>query len=300
VVKSETRSFYHQAVQRAVEHVAANLDEALELAELAGTAALSPFHFHRVFRGITGETPLELHRRLRMERAAWRLCHGEDSVTRIAFDAGYETHEAFTRAFKSSYSASPSGFRRRQYPRWELSAASGVHFSPTGEIPHCIPRDWGGRDMNVEIKTLPRQRLATVRHVGPYNQIPVAFERLGQLAGPLGVLGQPDSAMLALYHDDPESTPQHLLRSDAALVIGDDVVLPKELTEQQLPPGQYAMTTHIGPYEQLGDTWARLMGEWLPQSGHRLGAGVSFELYRNTPENAPKHQLRTELYVPIE
>jgi AraC family transcriptional regulator len=70
-MRSETRSFYEQCVQRAIEHIAASLDGALELTALAQLAALSPFHFHRVFRGLVGETPLELTRRLRLERAAW-------------------------------------------------------------------------------------------------------------------------------------------------------------------------------------------------------------------------------------
>src|SRR6266542_210510 len=107
-MKPETRSFYEQAVQRAVEQIARNLDEALDLETLARSACLSPFHFHRVFRGMTGETPLELIRRLRMERAAARLIESDGAITEIAFDAGYETHEAFTRAFRECFSTSPS------------------------------------------------------------------------------------------------------------------------------------------------------------------------------------------------
>src|SRR5690242_8438479 len=93
-VKETTRSAYETAVRRAVERIAAQLDEALDLHALGRAAALSPLHFHRVFRGIVGETPLELHRRLRMERAALQLATSEIAVTRIALDAGYETHEA--------------------------------------------------------------------------------------------------------------------------------------------------------------------------------------------------------------
>jgi AraC family transcriptional regulator len=76
-------------------------------------------------------------------------------------------------------------------------------------------------------------------------------------------------------------------------------VLPAGLTEQRLPRGLYAVTTHVGPYELLGDVWARFMGEWLPQSGHQLGPGSSYELYRNTPGMTPTDELRTELYLPL-
>ena len=152
--------------------------------------------------------------------------------------------------------------------------------------------------MNVEIREMPDLRVAAVRHTGPYNQSPVAFEQLGKIAGPAGLV-QPGAAMLAIYHDDPETTAQDQLRSEAGIVVPEDVRLPNELVEEHIPAGKYACTVHVGPYEKLGDTWARFMGEWLPASGHRVGSGASFEIYRNTPMTAPKDQLVTELYISI-
>ena len=297
-MKPDTRSYYARAIQTAIEHIASHLDDALELEALACIACLSPFHFHRVFRGMVGETPLELTRRLRLERAAWKLKDRQRAITEIAFDAGYETHEAFTRAFRSAYSTPPSGFRLRKYPRIEIAAACGILFTTDGVIPAFIPRDSGGLTMNVEIKNMPELRVATVRHVGPYNQIPKAFERLGAIAGPAGLIAQ-SSAMIAIYHDDPESTPQEQLRSDAALAVPEDITLPEGLVEQHIAGGRYAKTIHVGPYEQLGDTWARFLGEWVPASGNRIGDGVSYEIYQNTPAQVPVQELRTELYVPL-
>lgn len=299
-MKPETRSFYAEAVQRTIDRIVQNLDDALDLETLADQACLSPFHFHRVFRGMVGETPLELIRRLRMERAAWRLSASRCAVTEIAFDAGYDTHEAFTRAFRTSYSTSPSGFRQRKYPRIELAATCGVHFDVNGRVPPFMPRDSGGHLMDVTLKTMPELRLATVRHVGPYNQIPHAFERLGALASQAALPQRADTMMIAIYHDDPESVPQDELRSDAAITIPDSTPLPDGLAEQHLPAGRYASTVHVGPYEQLGDAWARFMGEWLPASGHRLGPGASYEVYQNDPRQVPKEQLRTEMLIPIE
>ncbi len=91
-MKPDTRSFYEVAVRKVAEVVAADLDRALDLDELARTAAMSPFHFHRVFRGMIGETPLSLQRRLRLERAASALLETDEPVTTVAFSAGYETH----------------------------------------------------------------------------------------------------------------------------------------------------------------------------------------------------------------
>ncbi len=306
-MKPDTRSFYERAVRKVVEVVAADLDRALDLEELARTAAMSPFHFHRVFRGMTSETPLALQRRLRLERAATMLVETDTPVTTIAFAAGYETHESFTRAFRQAYACAPSEFRQRSDPsrpncappRVELASMSGLHYHrgrvDTSRL-HIIR---GEVPMDVTIKDMPAYRLAAVRHIGPYMQISQAFARLGALAGPTGLIG-PGAIMLAIFHDDPETTPPQDLRSDAALTIADDARLPEGLSEMHLPAGRYAMTSHVGPYEHLGDVWARFMGEWLPASGERLAETPSYEIYRNTPADVPADRLVTELYLPLD
>lgn len=302
-VKLETQTYYERVVRGALAQIAEHLDDALDLSALARGAALSPLHFHRIFRGMVGETPLELQRRLRMERAASSLLNSEASVTTIAFDAGYESHEAFTRAFRQAYAVSPSAYRQPDaadgclLPRQvELVATSGIHF---GKTQHPCFVTQGGNPMNVELKHLDELRVAAVRHRGPYNRISEAFQRLGAIAGPAGLFNGPAAAMLALYYDDPESTPPDELRADAAIAVSPDAVIPQALTEIRIAAGRYACTTHKGSYSQLGDAWARLMGVWLPQSGHRVGAGASFELYRNNPTMVKEEDLVTELYVPI-
>ncbi len=297
-MKPTTRSFYRQAVQGAIEFVVANLDLALDLARLAARAGLSPFHFHRVFKGMTGETPLELVRRLRLERAAARLVGTDLGITRLAFEAGFETHEAFSRAFRLAYGTSPTGFRRR-HPRYEIAASCGIHYAAAGLVATFVPHDTGGGTMEVEVRELPSRRVATVRHVGPYNQISRAFARLGAIGGPAGLFRHPEVAMIALYHDDPEATAPEALRSDAGVIIPDSVPVPPGLDEQRIPPGRFATVLHRGPYEQLGDVWARALGEWLPASGFRMGSGPSFELYRNDPTNTPKERLETEIWISL-
>ena len=307
-MKPDTLSFYEQAVHRTARRVIDSLDAALVLEALASDAALSPFHFHRIFRGMVGETPLELHRRLRLERAASHLLDGDSPITMIAFDAGYETHEAFTRAFKAEYGASPSAFRKRgeealarcvRPPQIEIKARSGIHFTrdgmPSSRIFNFVT---GDSTMKVEISQGPEIRLASLRHVGPYTKISEAFSRLGAMAGPAGLFA-PSAQMIAVYHDDPEVTPEDKLRSDAAISVGPTTKVPAGFSETRIPAGRYAHTSFKGPYTELPDAWTRLMGEWLPKSGHRLGGGVSYELYRNDPTNTKPEDLLTDLFIPI-
>ena len=150
--------------------------------------------------------------------------------------------------------------------------------------------------MNVEIKELGEQRVATVPHVGPYDGISEAFARLGAIARKNG-LGRA-KPMLGIFHDDPKTTPPSDLHSDAGLVIPEEAEIPSGLGELRLPAGRYARTTHVGPYEELGDVWAQFKRE-IPRSGHRMADGLSYEVYRNTPETVPKEKLVTELYIPV-
>jgi len=273
-----------------------SLDSALDLTALAREAALSPFHFHRIFRGMVGETPLEMHRRLRLERAARQLLDHDDAVTRVAFSAGYETHEAFTRAFHAAYGASPSAFRSARAtttPRLptQLASRAEVHFDTT-QVQFTI-----GEPMDVTVETCARLRVATSPHRGAYNRIGAAFGRLQSIAGPAGLVRE-GALCVAIFYDDTETTPVEELRANAGISMTQDAVLPAGLGETYLPAGRYARTTHHGPYDKLGDSWARFMGEWLPSSGERIGDGPSFEVYRVMTMDKPE-ALQTDLYLPL-
>jgi len=308
-MKPGTRTFYETAVGRAVERITASLDQVLDLKSIARAAALSPFHFHRIFRGLVGETPHELHRRLRLERAAEQLVATSRSVTQIALDAGFDTHEAFTRAFGNAYDVSPSEFRARAHaegptchggPPVELAARCGLHIrSGVVDLAPLSLIHPGGINMNVTIENRPAQRLVCVRHVGPYAEIAEAFHRLGKLAAENGLYAHAQPPMLALYHDAPETTPASELRSDAALVIDAQAVIPPGATEALLPAGPYARTTHMGAYAGLGDAWARFVGEWLPTSGRHLADTAAYEVYVTDPRTTPTADLRTDLYLPL-
>lgn len=112
-------------------------DPAAGPGEVAARAHLSRFHFDRLVAAATGEPPGALRRRLLLERAAHRLTTSDRTVLDIAVEAGYGSHEAFTRAFQRAYGAAPSAVRRRPpvtFRELELPCRSGVHFQPPGGL----------------------------------------------------------------------------------------------------------------------------------------------------------------------
>lgn len=152
--------------------------------------------------------------------------------------------------------------------------------------------------MDVTIKDQPELRVGTVRHIGPYDRIGQAFERLGSIMA--SATARPTGAhLLALYHDDPQSTAADKLRSDAALTFAQGVEVPAGLIERRVAAGRYACVVHVGPYDQLPKAWSTLKQE-LQSRGLRETGGVSYELYLNDPMSVPSSEHRTELCAPIE
>ena len=106
-MKDETVDDYQARMLRVLIHIQKKLGGELPLEELPAVAHFSPYHFHRIFRGLIGESVKEHVRRLRLERAAHRLRHTGQQITEIGLDAGYQTPESFTRAFHRMFGQSP-------------------------------------------------------------------------------------------------------------------------------------------------------------------------------------------------
>lgn len=109
-----------------------SLDDEIPAGGLARKAYQSRTQFYRLFRALIEETPGAMRRRLLLERAAWQLGRTRQPVTGIAFDAGYGSLEAFSRAFRKAFRVSPSLYRRMGAVQVNLPAANGVHFCAPG------------------------------------------------------------------------------------------------------------------------------------------------------------------------
>jgi AraC family transcriptional regulator len=293
-----TRLDTTQRILRVLVHVQQNLARELGLEELARVACFSPFHFHRVFRGMVGESVGQYVRRLRLEQAAQRLKQGKRTVTDIAFDAGYETHESFTRAFRGAFGCSPSEYRAHTGASTRIDSPAHVHLAEEGDEPAFEPLTLEASRMKVEIKTIAPMRVAFLRHVGPYEAVGETWERLCEHAGVAGLIGG-DTCFLGASYDDPEVTPPDKIRYDACLTVADDFQGEGEVGAQTLGGGRYASVLHEGAYEKLNETYAALFGQWFPENGHEPGPAPCLEFYLNDPESTPPEELLTEICVRI-
>jgi len=110
--KTQANGRYTQRIDRVIDYLRRNLDRPVKLGELAHVACFSEFHFHRVFRAVSGETLNNFTNRLRLEKAARLLRYSDQSLTDIALDCGFSSSATFSRAFRSGYDTSPSQFEK--------------------------------------------------------------------------------------------------------------------------------------------------------------------------------------------
>jgi AraC family transcriptional regulator len=291
-MKPSTTQDYYERIVRTLIYIQRHLDDELELENLASVAAFSRYHFHRVFRGLVGESPKEHIRRLRLERAAQKLKQRDGPITEIALEAGFETHESFTRAFGVMFGVSPSGYRAAHQPAPQ--STSGTHLDA---VSGYHPPDYG-EPLPVEVKEMPSMKVVFLRHAGPYSQVGATWGRLMSWAGMRGLLG-PQTRMIGIVYDDPDITPADKVRYDAAVVVNRPVQPEGEFGWREIPGGEYAVFTHQGAYENFENTYQRFFGGWLPGSGRELRDAEAFEEYLNSPMNTKAEDLLTRIHVPL-
>ena len=295
-MKPLTSLDYSRRIDRVLRHIGehvvgqqgeASLDlNALDLNALAEIAALSPYHFHRIYAGMLGETIGETMRRLRLHHAAAALVEGSDAIDRIAGKAGYGSVAAFGRAFQSAYGMAPAAYRKRGYLVADYPDPATLQ--PRSE-PEMFP---------VTIKDTKPIRLAALPHRGHYLEIGPVFGRLYAWAGPRGLMG-PTTRGIGIYYSDTHAVPAPEWRSDACISVGPEVTGDGEVRVIDLAGGRHVVLTHRGPYAELHKAYNWLFGTWLPQSGEEPADRPCFEEYLNNPQEVPPEEWLTEISLPL-
>jgi AraC family transcriptional regulator len=273
---------YEDRLLRVLDHIAENPAGDLSLDALADVAAMSRFHWHRVFHAMTGETAAHAVRRIRLHRAAVWLVQSDMPLEEIAEKAGYGSPRSLARAFALQYGCSPAAFRKNG----ELIAERLR--TPKGETP-VFP---------VDITDQPPRRVAAVAHTGPYPEIGGAFEKLSAIISARG-LWPAVRGGVAVYYDDPAAVEAAALRSHAGFVLDEAAAMPAGLDEVRLAAGPAALLHFRGPYAGLEAAYSYLYGTWLAQSGREPADAPVYEVYLNGPSDVPPEELLTDIVVPL-
>src|SRR5215510_2318435 len=170
-MKRASRIEYTRRVNRVVDHVRQHLADDLSLATLARLAAFSPFHFHRVFRAVTGEAVFGFTQRLRIEKAASALRNdSERSVLEVALDHGFSSAATFARAFRARFGTTATAWRERGASKErKTSKAIGKRRKASAARRADTARRRKEATMNVQVRESPPYHVAYLRYIGPYG-----------------------------------------------------------------------------------------------------------------------------------
>lgn len=275
---------YVERVNRAIDYVVRNLAGNLSLDEVARAACFSPFHFHRVFKSLVGETLGEFVKRQRLERALYLMAHARRrSLTDVALECGFSSSSDFSRSFKQRFGVPPSAFdlgslrkvRRAEFDQVLTDAEGRPRFVrlPAGENPDGF---------EVVVRELPPRTVAYIRVLNPYRSfaaVTSACERLMEWADARGLA---DRQWLGYMWEDPDIVALEDCRYDVAVEV-DEVQPEGEIGRYDFPPMRVAEVRIAGAIDLEVRALDWLFHTWLPESGFEPDNQPAFEAWIGRP-----------------
>ena len=282
-MKNITYNDYVQRINKVVAYINNHLDETLDLKTLANEAALSDFHFHRIFKALKGEAIGGYITRLRLEATARLLRYTALTIEEIAFNIGYETPASLSKAFKKQYGISPTEYR-------------------TNKDTYIMKKEIINPDLALKapkIVILEPKNLIYVALTGAYGSLDYgkAYEQLWAVIKAQKLFTKGIESICISY-DDPKITEGSLQRSDVCLAIHKLATPQDEVSCKTLAGGKYAVFFYQGSYENLSQVYDTAV-RWVIDHQYTLREEPFFEKYLNDARRTPKEKLKTEIYIPI-
>jgi AraC family transcriptional regulator len=301
---------YKARVMLAVNFINENISEKITLDDISKAACFSPFHFHRIFTAIVGETPVDFLNRVRLEKAANLLVLNPTlTITQTALQTGFSSTAVFSRAFKKHFNFSPSDWIKNscsgkvsKNSKLNSKNRTGISFNED----YFNDADFGKNNlrrsiMKVEIKNLPGYHLAYFPQLDGYDaeKIGKAWEKICNWAASQNLMKK-ETAFIGISFDNPCVTPADKCRYYACVSVPLETEPPKGFGLIDIPAGKHAVSRYVGKGDNMGPAWSELYGQWLPSSGFLPTETPCFDIYYETPEQNKEGNFVMDLCVPVE
>lgn len=301
---NKSQKEYIYRINKVVDYIEQNISEQLNLDKISSIANFSPFHFHRIFSALNGETLNNFIKRKRVEKAAGMLINNEEkSIADIAYECGYSSSSVFCRNFKSRFNINAQDFRSNH--QTEFSKISQLKSKiDKSEEEHKeyfrnveILKNTKMKN-NITIKDMPGLNLLYVRHIGQFEQIRFAYEKLFQWAGPRGLLNFPQTKTVTVYHDDPNITDIEKLQQSACITIGEEAKGDGEVGFMKLPASKCVVGHFDIGVDGFEDAW-RSVCLWMSESGYQPSDELPYELYHDHSGEEENMRFVLDICIPV-
>jgi AraC family transcriptional regulator len=277
-------SDYADRLGRVIVYLHDHLDETdLDLNKLAEIACMSPYHWHRIYQAIQGETLASTVKRLRLLRAAGYLAQTSMPISRIAKKSGYPNVQSFTRVFRSVYGMPPARYR---------NLGSHTEFTSPKDAATAATHE-------VAIRNAPTMSALVVEHLGSYIKINRAFDILYSWLGSRKLV-QAGMRSVGIFLDDTALVPEAELCSMAAVIMDNmSIQVEPPVKYAEIREGAYAVLRYKGPYANMKAAYQWLYGTWLPKSLREAADAPALEEYLNSPRDTTPRDLLTDIWLPL-
>lgn len=303
VTEQEIQVDYRTRINRVFEFIDENLESDLSLGAISEIAFFSPFHFHRVFKFVTGETLNEYVIRRRIEKSVLDLLHKNITTTEIAHKFGFSDNSSFSRAFKKYYGISPTEFKKQNPNKFskirQLESKIGQEY-PDYEKYICIInnlKNWIKMNAKIEIKEMPKMDLAYVSSIGPQN-LEKSYEKLIRWATPQ-VLMNEQTKPVTIYHDSFKVTEHDKVRMSACLLLNKPVKTEGEVGLTTIEAGKFIVGSFEIGLNEFEKSWTGLF-VWMNENGYKKADREPFEIYYNNFNEHPERKAIVDFCIPIE
>lgn len=284
---------YQDRFVEVINYIEANLDLDLDTEKLCQLAYLSKYHFHRQCSAFFGMPVMSIVKLLRLKRAAYQLAYRDEKIVNIALANGYESHEAFSRAFKKQFNKSPSDFRRSpDWTPWHLQ------YEPILKLRTKIMSD--NVNFDTKIIDFPETLIATMEHREAPSLLGNTIKKFIEWRKE-NRLPPSKNKTFNLVYDDPNITAPENYRFDVCCSI-DNLVEKNSygIVNKVIPAGKCAVVRHIGSDDSISLAVNYLYSEWLKNSSFEVrDFPIFFERVSFFPE-VQENEMITDVYLPIE
>ena len=291
-------------IRKVLNFIEENLDNELSLENLAEIGNYSPFHFHRIFRGIIGETLQEYINRNRMEKSAMLLSHQKQkSIEDIFSEVGFKSNSTFSKTFKKYFGVSPSVFRKNTPEKFSkilpMNSNNGQKEVVFQQYLYNINQMKNFMETNakIEVKELPEMNLSSVLSIGVQN-IDNAYNKLISWGISKNLFPRENVKMISVYHDSFKVTAPNKVRIHACMLLDEPIKTDGEIFPETLPKGRHIVGSYFIGIHEFEKAWQSLF-LWMNENGYQYKRTFPFEIYHNNFKEHPEKKCRVDFCIPI-
>lgn len=293
-----TINIYRSRINHVIDHVNSNLHQSFTLEELASVAHFSPFHFHRIFVAITGESVNYFTNRVRLEKAARLLKFSNVNAGDIAYHCGFSSTSTLSRSFKKHFGISPSSYRKAG--EFDISKI-GKELFPLEQYLVPMKLEVKRKVFPIEVMKLPRRKVAYIRVLDSYREGVVinAFKELISWSKKEGLYKTQEFFGMSL--DDPLTTPQNKFRYEVCMTIPKE----KEVSESSrikimtMPELKYAYTVISGDIKIVATATHYMFNQWLINSNYEPEHQHGLEIFLDKENICNWENFNLKLCIPV-